>query len=51
MPSVIVTESTLSAVPAGMALVTAGASQADGPLSSALISTEATFAWLRRLGR
>ncbi len=49
--SLMVTASTLSAVPSGMALVTAGANQSDGPLSRARISTEAVLAGLRRLGR
>ena len=51
IPSVIVTESTLSVVPGGIAVVTDGASQDVGPLSSCFTSAEATLSGLRNLGR
>ena len=51
MPSVIVTDSMLSAVSGGIAEVTAGASHSDGPLSRAFIKADATMAGLPRVGR
>ena len=51
IPSVMVTELTLSVVPVGMAVVTAGFSHTDGPLSRAVTRAEATFCGLRSDGR
>ena len=51
MPSVIVTESTLRLVFGGIALETAGFSHFEGPLSSAFIRAEATFAGLLSAGQ
>ena len=51
MPSVIVTDSTLSVVSRGMAEVTAGVSHFDGPSSRAFISADATLAGSPREGR
>ena len=50
-PSVMVTESTLSVVPGGIAVVTDGASQDVGPTSSCLTRAEATLSGLRNFGR
>ena len=46
MPSVMVTESTLSVVSGGIAEITAGSSHSDGPLSRAFIKADATMAGL-----
>jgi hypothetical protein len=51
IPSVIVTESILKLVFGGIAVETAGFSHVEGPLSSAFINAEATFAGLLSLGR
>ena len=50
-PPDTVTESTLRAVSAGIAVVTAGFSQSDAPPSRARISTEARPAGLCTVGR